>query len=56
MRIISHMTVPNVDIKMGNYNFLVDLIALGNLDIDLILRMDWLSKHKATLDCVAKEV
>ena len=25
-------------------------------DIDLILGMDWLSKHKAQLDCAAREI
>ena len=31
-------------------------IVLGNSDIDLILGMDWLSKHKAQLDCAAREI
>ena len=52
----SHIVVPGVDIKMGNYSFLASPIALGESDIDLILGMDWLSQHKAYLDCTAKEI
>ena len=40
---------------MGNYKFLASLIVVGDSDIDLILGMDWLSKHKAQLDCAARE-
>ena len=46
--------VPDVSIKMGNYKFLSFPIVLGNSDIDLILGMDWLSKHKAQLDCASR--
>ena len=31
-------------------------MVLGDSDIDLILGMDWLSNHKAQLDCAAKEI
>ena len=48
--------VPNVSIKMGDYEFLASPIVLGDSDIDLILGMDWLSKHKAQLDCVDREI
>ena len=40
----------------GNYKFLSKPIVLGDSDIDLILGMDWLSKHKAQLDCAAREI
>ena len=33
-----------------------DLIALPFREFDLILGMDWLSKHKAILDCEKKTV
>ncbi|XP_073353701.1 DNA damage-inducible protein 1-like [Aegilops tauschii subsp. strangulata] len=56
MRMSSHIVVPNMDIKMGNYSFLASPIALSDSNIDLILGMDWLSKHKASLDCAAKEI
>ena len=48
--------VPDVSIKMGNYKFLSSPIVLGDSHIDLILGMDWLSKHKAQLDCAAREI
>ena len=31
-------------------------MVLGNSDIDLILGMDWFSKHKAQLDCAARQI
>ena len=46
--------VPNVTIKMGGYRFQSSPIVLGDSDIDLILGMDCLSKHKAQLDCAAR--
>ena len=36
--------------------FSADLIALPFQEFDLILGMDWLPKHKATLDCEKKTV
>jgi len=41
---------------MGDFKFLASPMVLGNSDIDLILRMDWLSKHKAQLDCAARQI
>ena len=34
----------------------MDLIALDMRDFDVVLGMDWLSRHRATLDCYKKEV
>ena len=36
--------------------FLVDLIALPFHEFDLILAMDWLSKHRVIVDCDKKTV
>ena len=47
------LEVPDFTITLGDYKFLSSPIILGNSDIDLILGMDWLSKHKAQLDCAA---
>ena len=52
----SRVFVRDSVIKMGDYKFLSSPIVLGDSDIDLILRMDWLSKHKAQLDCAAREI
>ena len=39
-----------------NKDFPVDLIVLGIRDFDIVLGMDWLSRHRTTLDCYKKEV
>jgi hypothetical protein len=36
--------------------FLANLIILESKGIDVILGMDWLSKHKALIDCAKKSV
>ena len=36
--------------------FLASLIALKSSDIDIILGMDWLSKHRAKIDCATQSV
>ena len=36
--------------------FPADLVALDMRDFDVVLGMDWLSLHRATLDCYKKEV
>ena len=41
---------------IGGQEFLADLILLDIHDFDVILGMDWLSRHHATVDCYKKEV
>ena len=48
--------IPGVTITFGDYKFLSSPVVLGNSDIDLILGMDWLCKHKAWLDCAARQI
>ena len=55
-QLTSRAFVRDSVIKMGNYKFLSSPVVLGDSDIDLILGMDWLSKHKAQLDCAAREI
>ena len=50
------MMAPDVTITLGDYKFLSSPMVLGNSDIDLILGMDWLTKHKAQLDCPARQI
>ena len=52
----SSLVAPDIYITLGDYKFLSSPIVLGNSDIDLILGMDWLSKHKAHLDCATREI
>ena len=53
---ISKMTVLCRRLVIQNKDFPADLIVLGILDFDIILGMDWLFRHRATLDCYKKEV
>ena len=41
---------------IGDQEFLADLILLDIHDFDIILGMDWLSRHHAIVDCYRKEV
>ena len=41
---------------IGGQEFLADFILLEIHDFDVILGMDWLSRHHATVDCYRKEV
>ena len=41
---------------IGGQEFLADLILLDIHDFDVILGMDWLSRHHATVGCYRKEV
>ena len=38
------------------YEFRANLVLLDIQDFDVILGMDWLSRHHATMDCFRKEV
>jgi hypothetical protein len=47
---------PKVNLKLRGANFVVNLIVLESKDIDVILEMDWLSKHNVLIDCAKKSV
>ena len=53
---ISERIVPGSRLVIQNKDFPANLIVLGIHDFDIVLGMDWLSKHRATLDCYKKEV
>ena len=46
----------NYPLMVYDREFLVDLIALPFHEFDLILGMDWLSKHRAIVDCDKKRL
>ena len=46
----------NYSLVIHDREFSVDLIALPFHKFDLILGMDWLSKHQAIVDCDKKAV
>ena len=39
-----------------DHEFMANLVLLDIQDFDVILGMDWLSRHLATVDCFRKEV
>ena len=52
----SDRVVRDNRVLIGGQEFPTDLIALDVRDFDVVLGMDWLSRHRATLDCFKKEV
>jgi hypothetical protein len=46
----------NVNLKISGVDFIANLIVLESKVIDIILSMDWLSKHKVLIDCAKKSV
>ena len=53
---ISERIVLGSRLVIKNKDFPADLMVLSIHDFDMVLGMDWLSKHRATLDCYKKEV
>nr|GEV02060.1 putative reverse transcriptase domain-containing protein [Tanacetum cinerariifolium] len=48
--------IHDCKLELGNSLFLIDLIPLGHGSFDVIMEMDWLSKHKAEIVCHEKVV
>ena len=53
---ISERIVPGSRLVIQNKDFPAGLIVLGIHDFYIVLGMDWLSKHRSTLDFYKKEV
>ena len=47
---------PDCGIEIGDMIFMRDLNVLDMIDFDVILRMDWLAKHRASVSCWGKKV
>jgi hypothetical protein len=47
---------PKVNLKIRGVDFVTNVIVLESRGIDVILCMDWLSKHKVLIDCAKKSV
>jgi hypothetical protein len=47
---------PKVNLKITGVDFIANLIVLESKGIDIILGMNWLSKHKVLIDCAKKSV
>ena len=54
--LFSERVVRDSRVLIGGQEFPADLVALDMRDFDGVLGMDWLSRHRATLDCYKKEV
>ncbi|GJW16232.1 putative reverse transcriptase domain-containing protein [Tanacetum coccineum] len=48
--------IRDCKLELGNSLFTIDLIPLGHGSFDVIVGMDWLSKHKAEIVCHEKVV
>ena len=54
--LFSDRVVRDSRILIEGQEFPADLVALDMRDFDVVLGMDWLSRHRATLDCYKEEV
>ena len=54
--LFTDIVVRDSKILIGGQEFPADLVALDMRDFDVVLGMDWLSRHRTTLDCYKKEV
>ena len=54
--LLTYRVVRDNRVLIGGQEFPTDLIALDMRDFDVVLGMDWLSRHRSTLDCYKKEV
>ena len=54
--LFSDRVVRDSRVLIEGQEFPTDLVALDMRDFDVVLGMDWLSRHRATLDCYKKEV
>ena len=54
--LFSDRVVRDSRVLIRGQEFPADLVALDMRDFDVVLSMDWLSRHRATVDCYKKEV
>ena len=54
--LLADRVVRDSRVLIGGQEFLADLVALDMRDFDVVLDIDCLSCHRATLDCYKKEV
>nr|AAQ56440.1 putative polyprotein [Oryza sativa Japonica Group]AAQ56491.1 putative polyprotein [Oryza sativa Japonica Group] len=47
---------PSVTIEIKRSPFLSNLILLESKDLDVILGMDWLTRHKGVIDCASRTI
>ena len=54
--LLVNRVVRDSRVLIEEQEFPVDLVVLDMRDFDVVLGMDWLSRHRATIDCYKKEV
>ena len=54
--LVSDRVIRDSRVLIGGQEFPVDLVALDMMEFDVVLSMDWLSRHRAILDCYKQEV
>ena len=54
--LLADIVVRDSRVLIEGQEFPADLVALDMRDFDVVLCMDWLSRHRSTLDCYKKEV
>ena len=54
--LFSDIIVRDSIVLIRGQKFPADLVALDMRDFNVVLGMDWLSRHRSTLDCYQKEV
>ena len=54
--LLAERVVRDSRVLIEGQEFPADLVALDMRDFHVVLGMDWLSRHRATLDCYKKEV
>jgi Zinc knuckle./Retroviral aspartyl protease./Retrotransposon gag protein. len=47
---------PSVTIEIQRSPFLANLILLESKDLDVILGMDWLTRHRGVIDCASRTI
>jgi hypothetical protein len=53
---LARQLYPKVNLKIRGVDFVANLIVFQSKDIDVILGIDWLSKHKVLIGCAKKPV
>jgi hypothetical protein len=51
-----HLGVISIPINLSRVVFLTDLVVLDSKGIDVILGMDWLTKHQGNIACAERVV
>ncbi|CAL9006102.1 unnamed protein product [Prunus brigantina] len=54
--LFADMVFKGCYVQVGDAMLEADLIPLDLVDLDIILGMDWLERHRASVDCFRKEV